>query len=149
MPLLDPVLKCAKDPRFTRMRKEEWNEEIIVDRKNGYVCLDNGGADSGYMEACMWLRDTGHRLFAIRLGQPVDPEIEFVCFYDYDPKTSTLYPETGPEQEFRPLNKDNYISYNLPRKGKDFIIIEYDSNFQSNIAYPAKAGMEGSENKRQ
>ena len=130
---VDPVLKCAKDPRFTRMRKEEWNEEIIVDRKNGYVCLDNGGADSGYMEACMWRRDTGHRLFAIRLGQPVDPEIEFVCFYDYDPKTSTLYPETGPEQEFRPLNKDNYISYNLPRKGKDFIIIEYDSNFQSNI----------------
>ena len=43
------------------MRKEEWNEEIIVDRKNGYVCLDNGGADSGYMEACMWRRDTGHR----------------------------------------------------------------------------------------
>ena len=46
-----PVLKCAKDPRFTSMRNEEENKVIIVDRKNGYVCLDNGGTDSGYMEA--------------------------------------------------------------------------------------------------
>ena len=52
-----PVLKCAKDPRFTSMRNEEENEVIIVDRKNGYVCLDNGGTDSGYMETCMWRRD--------------------------------------------------------------------------------------------
>ncbi len=128
-----PVLKCAKDPRFTSKRDEEANEEIIVDRKNGYACLDNGGTDSGYMETCVWRRNNGHRLFAIRLGQPVDPEIEFVCFYDYDPKTSTLYPETGPEQEFSPLSKNNYIGYDLPRKGKDFIIREYDINLQSNI----------------
>ena len=131
--VIDPVLRCAKDPRFTSKKDGETDGEIIVDRKNGYACLDNGGTDSGYMETCVWRRNNGHRLFAIVLGQPVDPEIEFVCFYDYDPKTSTMYPETGPEQGFHPLGKENHVGYNLPRKGKDFIISEYDINLQSNI----------------
>lgn len=128
-----PVLEKAKTPNFTYEADEEYGGGITVDRKNGYVSLDNGGSDSGYMEACVWRRDNGHRLFAIRLGQPVDPEIEFVCFYDYDPKTLTLSPEAGPEREFHPLNKDNHVGYSLPQKGKDFIICEYDVNFQSNI----------------
>lgn len=130
---ISPVLEKAKNPNFTYEVDEEYGGGITVDRKNGYVSLDNGGSDSGYMEACVWRRDNGHRLFAIVLGQPVDPEIEFVCFYDYDPKTSTLYPETGPEQEYHPLNKENHFSYNLPQKGKDFIICEYDINLQGNI----------------
>ena len=129
------VLKCASNPRFTSMRDEELNEEIIVDRKNGYVCLDNGGTDSGFMQACVWRRDNGHRLFAIVLGQPVDPEIAFVCFYDYDPKTATMHPEKGPEQEFHPLGSGRYIGYSLPRKGKDFIISEYENNLEGNISH--------------
>ena len=74
--VIDPVLRCAKDPRFTSKKDEETDGEIIVDRKNGYACLDNGGTDSGYMETCVWRRNNGHRLFAIVLGQPVDPEID-------------------------------------------------------------------------
>lgn len=128
-----PVLEKAKNPNFTFEANEEYGGGITVDRKNGYVSLDNGGSDDYYMEACVWRRDNGHRLFAIVLGQPVDPEIEFVCFYDYDPQTSTMYPETGPEQGFHPLNMDNHVSYNLPQKGKDFIISEYDFNLQNNI----------------
>lgn len=130
---ISPVLEKAKNPSFTFEADEECGGGITVDRKNGFVSLDSGGSDSGYMEACVWRRDNGHRLFAIVLGQPVDPEIEFVCFYDYDPKTFTLYPEAWLEQEFHPLNEDNHVSYNLPKKGKDFIISEYDINLQSNI----------------
>ena len=130
---ISPVLEKAKNPNFTFEADEEYGGGITVDRKNGYVNLDSGASDGGYMEACVWRRDNGHRLFAIVLGQPVDPEIEFVCFYDYDPKTFTLYPEAGPEQEFHPLSQDNHIGYNLPQKGKDFIISEYDINLQSNI----------------
>jgi len=128
-----PVLEKAQDPRFTRWVDEETNGGITVDRKNGYACLDSGGTDSGYMEACVWRRNNGHRLFAIVLGQPVDPEIAFVCFYDYDPQTATLYPEAGPDQEFQPLDKGNQIGYSLPQKGKDFIINEYEVNLESNI----------------
>ena len=38
------------------------------------------------MQACVWQRSNGHRLFAVVIGQPVNPEIEFICFYDYDPQ---------------------------------------------------------------
>lgn len=130
---ISPVLEKAKNPNFTFEADEEYGGGITVDRKNGYVSLDNGGSDSGYMEACVWRRYNGHRLLIIKLGQPVDPEIEFLCCYDYDPNTSTLHPEAGPEQGFHPLNMDNHIVYKLPQKGKDFIIIENDFNLQSSI----------------
>ena len=131
--IISPVLEKAKNPNFTFEADEEYGGGITVDRKNGYVNLDSGASDSGYMEACVWRRDNGHRLFAIVLGQPVDPETEFICFYDYDPKTFTLYPEAGPEQGYHPLDQDNHVCYNLPQKGKDFIISEYDINLQRNI----------------
>ena len=131
--VIDPVLQKAKDPKFTKWEDDEYGGGITVDRKNGYVCLDSGGGDGGFMEACVWRRDNGHRLLALVLGQPVDPEIEFVCFYDYDPKTSTLYPEKWAEEEFQPLDRSHHVSYNLPQKGKDFIVSEYDIDLQTSI----------------
>ena len=73
------------------------------------------------MEACVWRRDNGHRLFAICMGGPTDPEIEVVCFYDYDPATETMTPEASPADTFKPT--EEYYNYNLPHKGKDFIIL--------------------------
>ncbi len=120
------VLSMAADPKFTRAVDPEYDSETIVDRKNGYLCEDSGGTDSDYMEACVWRRNNGHRLFAIRMGGPTDPEIEVVCFYDYDPTTEMLTPEAGPADTFKPT--EEYYSYHLPQKGKDFIISEFLMN---------------------
>ena len=121
----EAVVNLSKDPKFTYMKDEEYENEIIVDRKNGYVCDDAGGTDSSSMEACMWRRTNGHRLFAIVLSQPVDPCIDVVCFYDYDPKTATMTPEEGPLKGFK-LKADKFNRYfKLPRTGKDFIVGEY------------------------
>lgn len=126
------ILKQAQDPKFTYKSDPEYDSEDIVDRKNGYMGVDSGGTDSDYMESCVWRCDNGHRLFAIRMGGPTDPEIEVVCFYDYDPETETMTPVESPVDTFKP--KEEYYSYSLPRKGKDFIITEYilsdDSNLQ-------------------
>lgn len=121
--VVDEVLQLAKNPAFTRTADPEYDSETIVDRKNGYMGVDAGGTDGEYMESCVWRRTNGHRLFAIRLGDPTDPEIELVCFYDYDPATETLTPEKSPADSFKPKSK--YYSYSLPREGKDFIICEY------------------------
>ncbi|MCR5679007.1 MAG: hypothetical protein K6G08_02200 [Prevotella sp.] len=120
------VLQLAKDPNFTKLENPEYDSETIVDRRNGYICVSSGGTDSDYMEACVWKRDNGHRLFAICMGSPTDPEIELVCFYDYDPVTQTMTPETSPADTFK-LTEEFY-SYNLPRIGKDFSIVEYILN---------------------
>ncbi len=122
--IVEAVLNCAKDPKFTREVDEEYDTEIIVDRKNGYVCWDSGGTDGDSMEACVWRRDNGHRLFAIELSAPTDPEIAVICFYDYDPKTSKLTPEASPVDTFKGTGS-RYIGYSLPRVGKDFLIMEY------------------------
>ena len=120
------VLNLSKDPKFTYMKDEEYDSEMIVDRKNGYVCDDAGGTDSGSMQACVWRRTNGHRLFAVEMSQPVDPEIGVICFYDYDPKTQVMTPEKDMLSEFRPLkDREKYHGYLLPRKGTDIEITEY------------------------
>ena len=121
--VVDEVLDLAKNPNFTREFDPDYNSETIVDRRNGYICVDSGGTDSEYMESCVWRRSNGHRLFAIKLGDPTDPEIELVCFYDYDPATETMTPEKSPADTFKPTSE--FYSYNLPRVGKDFTIVEY------------------------
>ena len=117
------VLRLAADPQFTHATDPDYDSETIVDRKNGYLCDDSGATDSDYMEACVWRRNNGHRLFAIRMGGPTDPEIEVVCFYDYDPATETMTPEASPADTFKPTHE--FYNYKLPHKGKDFIITEY------------------------
>lgn len=125
------ILKQAQDPKFTHKSYPEYDSEDIVDRKNGYMCVSSGGTDSDYMEACVWRCDNGHRLFAILMGGPTDPEIEVVCFYDYDPETETMTPVESPVDTFKP--KEEFYSYGLPRKGKDFIITEYILSEDKNL----------------
>ena len=122
--VVSAILKQAKNPKFTSQKYPEYDSEDIVDRPNGYMCVDSGGTDSDYMESCVWRCDNGHRLFAILMGGPTDPEIELVCFYDYDPATETMTPVESPVDTFKP--KFEFYSYDLPRKGKDFMITEYD-----------------------
>ena len=66
---------------------------VTVDAKNGYVEVSDAGTDGEYMSACVWNRNNGHKLFAVNMGKPTDPFIEFVCFYDYDPQKKLLSPE--------------------------------------------------------
>jgi hypothetical protein len=127
------ILKKAQDPKFTYKSYPEYDSEDIVDRKSGYMCVNSGGTDSDYMESCVWRCDNGHRLFAILMGGPTDPEIEVVCFYDYAPETETMTPVESPVDTFKP--KYEFYSYDLPRKGKDFIITEYDVTAEETVSH--------------
>lgn len=122
--VVEGVLNCAKDPNFTKAVDKEYDSTTIVDRKNGYMCEDSGGTDSDYMEACVWRRNNGHRLLAVYLGGSCNPDIQVVCFYDYDPSTETLTPEESPVDTFKGTGCE-YVSFSLPHKGKDFIITEF------------------------
>lgn len=133
VPVVKGILRQAANPKFTRAYDKEYDSETIVDRKNGYMCEDSGGTDSDYMSSCVWRRDNGHRLFAICIGSPTDPEIEVICFYDYDPATETMTPEQSPADTFQ--KKHEFYSYALPHKGKDFIIREYDLATDEEISH--------------
>ena len=65
--VVDGILKAAANPNFKEVKDEEYGGGTIVDRPNGYLCEDAGGSDGENMEACVWKRDNGHRLFAIQV----------------------------------------------------------------------------------
>jgi hypothetical protein len=98
---------------------------VINDAKNGYIRIydEDAGSDNQYMSACVWNRANGHRLLAIVIGQPVVPDKEIICFYDYDPQKHQLTPESTILSGWEPRFK-SYVSYRLPRVGKELLIVE-------------------------
>ena len=102
---------------------------VEVDAKNGYLESYTEGSDRQTMSACVWRRTNGHRLFAVVISQPVDPEMEVVCFYDYDPQKHTLTPEPDILDNIRPLFPTAYMNFVLPKTGKDLIVNEYSSEY--------------------
>jgi len=110
------------------LAKEVLDEEtaltVIIDTKNGYAEIDDGGTDGAYMSACYWNRSNGHKLFAVRLGKPTDPFIDFVCFYDFDPAKKTLTPEHEILKGYRWGDREPYtqIFCKLPKTGKNVVV---------------------------
>ena len=105
---------------------EETALKVIIDAKNGYAEVIDAGTDGEYMSACYWNRPNGHKLLAVCLGDPVDPFIEFVCFYDYDPQKKALIPEPGILSDFRKWTVEKPYFCNLPKQGKNLILDEYN-----------------------
>ena len=98
---------------------------VEVDAKNGYVESYTEGSDRQYMSACVWRRSNGHRLFAVVIGQPVDPEIEIICFYDYDPQKHTLTPEPKAIGDWVARTEKGKYSFKLPKVGKELLIFDH------------------------
>lgn len=98
--------------------------EIVIDRKNGFVDFSSM-TDVDQMEACVWRRSNGHRIFAVSLYEQHDPVQNLLCWYDYDPQTQTMKAEHSPLDDYKQPYKDMQIGWTLPRKGTDFIIREF------------------------
>ena len=109
----------------TRLIDPETDYRVTVDANNGFLEVGDGGTDGLYMSACIWNRSNGHKLFAVMIGKPTDPELEVVCFYDYDQNTKRLTPEPNILSDFKRRDEGSQIYHKLPRKGKELIINEY------------------------
>ena len=107
-----------------------------IDYKNGYACVQPGDTDEDRLFAAVWKRSNGHRLLGVWLYTPSadnrsKPDGKVLCFYDYDPKTETMTPEKdNAVTRFQP-SKDCYVEINLPARGKDVMVGETDSNYET------------------
>ena len=123
------MVASVRDAMEKGLSKEVLDEEteltVTVDAKNGYAEVSDAGTDGEYMSACYWNRPNGHKLLAVLMGDPTDPFIEFVCFYDYDPQRKALIPEPDILAGFRKWTPQKPYYCRLPKKGKNFIIDEY------------------------
>lgn len=97
---------------------------ILIDLRNGYVDLASQ-TDIDQMEACVWRRSNGHRIFAVSLYEQHDPVQHLLCWYDYDPKTETMKAERSPIDNYQKPFKNMDFGWTLPMKGTDFEIHEY------------------------
>lgn len=107
------------------------NGQIVVHNKpqKGWVEVTWWGDAERheFMKACYWKRANGNRLLGIYFGGlDNDPNIHFVCFYDYDTKKHTLTPEPQIIDGFR-TTEDTKFYYDLPEEGKELKISEFGS----------------------
>ena len=97
---------------------------VFYDRQNGWVDSGSSAVGMEFLHSCYWKRSNGHLLLGIYLGKPADPNIHFVCFYDYSPTTHELTPEPHIIDGFRTTD-DTKFYYNLPQHGKELTISEF------------------------
>ena len=99
--------------------------------ENDYIMFSEGSDDwdAEGMEAKIWQRDNGHKLFAIAFDQFSSEVKSFVAFFDYDPDKKTLTPETCLPNTFTPSHSNVMYGYILPEYGDLIEVNEYFWNW--------------------
>lgn len=128
-----PGTALLKDGTNPNAQDNEYH--FVVDTPNGYVSAGELGDDGEDIEACVWKRSNGHKLFAVvytRYHGLVPHPI--TLFYDYDATKGTLTPEFNiPLVQFMPSYHDpsvDMVHIQLPQKGKDVVVKEYMMHWQ-------------------
>ena len=114
--------------KFAESKTPYDNTDKVVDLKNGFVLYseDDPDAESDeVLEACVWNRKNGHKLFAVTLNRMTPSELVVLCFYDYDPATQTLTPEKSLDNLFKPSFPGYRYRPWLPQNGKNLVVKEY------------------------
>ncbi len=120
------VARYLRNPKHyssTYSRNYEIGYSINIDQSNGSMNATDENDLSPYFYATLWRRSNGHTLLGINTGKPVDPNVDVVLFYDYDPDTRLLVPEKT-TSDYVTLNKHHDIRVNLPMEGKDVHLID-------------------------
>lgn len=133
-----PATALLKEGTIPSRQDEEYH--YVVDTPNGYVSAAELGDDGESISACVWKRTNGHKLFAVVVTKyhGVFPETQ-AFFYDYNPNSSTLTPETNEVTEFKPAVTTSAcldaVSIKLPQHGKSVEIEEYIMGWGSSIRH--------------
>lgn len=114
-------------------------ESLTVDNKNGYTVFEHrekneSNEDLGRVEMCYWNEADGkHKLFAynvacFRNGKYDPGQFDGIQFYRYNNATKKMTYCEAPGFEARGGVDGAYVSYSLPRNGKDIIVTYWYDN---------------------
>jgi len=116
------------------------NTNLIVDNRNGYVVFEGideyeGDKDVVRVEMCYWNEADGkHKLFAynvkcFRNGKYSPGQFDGLQFYRYNNATKKMTYYQMPDFDSSLYTEDGaYITYSLPRVGKDIVITYWYDN---------------------
>ena len=124
----DSLIAEAGDRLFVSNDVEEGGSgKVFVDCEDFNIAYYNEGTTSDKRtEARTYSKENGHTLIAILLEQVNPEEVQFCCFYDYDPATGAMTPEDEPYAGFKPQHEGSILTYWLTEGDydQDIIIVE-------------------------
>ena len=136
--VLDEARNAMKNTWLDYLKGEKLlqNEKLTVDQKNGYICYEyNGDGYQQTTEMCYWNEADGQaqtlRLQRKRvLKRHHSPgQSDGLIFYRYDNATKKMtYCDAPGFDEIYGTDDGAFISYSLPRTGKDIIYTEWRDN---------------------
>ncbi len=107
-------LEKVNDPAFDSEEITEW----VLDNKNNYFTMLLVSDSDYWMEACVFDKDNGHKLFVVNYNAP---DQALMCF-DYNPKEQIAYADPQTLQLLQQLPK---AIVRLPRQGKTMEVYYY------------------------
>lgn len=116
------------------LKRPEGEKEFVAeyDQNNGFLSFWDGreeNPDSDRMEARVWPRSNGHQLFGVNMFEPNAEHQSLLMFYDYDPASKTMTPETNPAMLFTSEFPDAEIWYELYPENNELVVYEYFGNW--------------------
>ena len=102
---------------------EEKHYNTVDDPRHGYIKCDIGGQFDYMTEMCYWRRSNGHQLVGVlmQVGHEGEKCDAVILFYDFDPKTQRMTPDTEVYQTVMDIlsKHKGSLFFRLPQEGKD------------------------------
>ena len=138
---LDEVKSSVKQAwtLYRQGASQKKGETLTVDNKNGYAIFEHqemneSNEDLGRVEMCYWNEADGkHKLFAynvacFRDGKYDPGQFDGIQFYRYNNATKKMTYCEAPGFDAKISVDGAYVSYSLPRNGKDIIATYWYDN---------------------
>lgn len=129
-----------------------WEEKGYMtddDPRNGYIACDMGGQFSYKTVVCYWRRPQGHLLVGVHMmiGHEGEKCDAVLLFYDYDPESNLMTPDTAVYQTVKDImgKHEGSMYIKLPQEGKnirvsavrwtetdDFVFDEFELRWNGN-----------------
>ena len=107
---------------------DDCSGNVFVDCEDFFFAqYHDGEPDSQRLEARSFMRDGGHILFAVCLGEGYNTQMPVCCYYDYDPSTRTMTPEQPPYSTIHRKWPDSQIYCHLGMAYDQTVIVQESS----------------------
>lgn len=107
--------------------------------RNGYIKCDMGGQFDYLTEMCYWRRPNGHQLVGVlmQIGYEGEKCDAVILFYDFDPKTQVMSPDTTIHQTAMKIvnNHPGSLFFELPKEGKDINVTAVRWTMEDDFVY--------------
>ena len=133
----EAMMDYLKKPGDYSWEKKHYYSEDLP--RNGYIKCDMGGQFDYLTEMCYWRRPNGHQLVGVlmQIGHEGEECDALILFYDFDPKTQVMSPDTTIHQTVMQIvnNHSGSLFFELPKEGKDIDVMAVRWTMEDDFIY--------------